>query len=202
MHIGSIPGVGALVLGNPLHQDNRGSVNVPFMREELHDYFMRHNIPLTVTLDKGIAQQTISKSNKNTVRGLHFSPYAKLIVCLQGSIVDVVANATRTPSGGHSVCADSIALHAEYPSAIFVPPGIGHGFISTTDSIVSYLSWGSWSNEAEVNVSMMTPELQWSVGDYVPNMLQMSNKDRESPTFSALSDDDWERIAEYRKVND
>lgn len=202
MLIQAISEVGALLLANDLHKDNRGSVNVPFLREELHDYFMRHNIPLAVTLDKGIAQQTVSKSRKDTVRGLHFSPYAKLITCLSGKIVDVVVSATRTPSGGHSVCADSIMLDSDYPSAIFVPPGIGHGFISVTDSIVSYLSWGSWSNEAEVNVAMLTPELRWTVTDCVSNMVHMSNKDREAPTFYSLSDEDWERIAQYRLVSD
>jgi dTDP-4-dehydrorhamnose 3,5-epimerase len=74
-------------------------------------------------------QDNLSRSSRNTVRGLHFqdpSPQGKLVSCLAGAVWDVVAEVRReSPHFGKWL---GVELSAENRRQLWVPRGYAHGF--------------------------------------------------------------------------
>ncbi|MFM7345340.1 MAG: dTDP-4-dehydrorhamnose 3,5-epimerase [Tagaea sp.] len=74
-------------------------------------------------------QDNLSRSARNTVRGLHFqdpNPQGKLVSCLAGAVWDVVAEIRPdSPFFGRWL---GVELSAETRRQLWVPPGYAHGF--------------------------------------------------------------------------
>jgi dTDP-4-dehydrorhamnose 3,5-epimerase len=74
-------------------------------------------------------QDNLSRSARNTVRGLHFqdpNPQGKLVSCLAGAVWDVVAEIRpESPFFGRWL---GVELSAETRRQLWVPPGYAHGF--------------------------------------------------------------------------
>lgn len=82
-----------------------------------------------------VQQISYSKSNKGTVRGLHFQkdPYcqAKLVRCNRGAVLDVVVDLRiDSPSYGKWIAEE---LTSENGRMLFVPRGFAHGFVALKD---------------------------------------------------------------------
>lgn len=79
-------------------------------------------------------QDNLSRSARNTVRGLHFqdpNPQGKLVSCLAGAVWDVVSEVRRDkPHFGKWV---GVELSAENRRQLWVPPGYAHGFSVLSD---------------------------------------------------------------------
>tara|TARA_B100001758_G_C18403328_1_gene610406 strand:+ start:1795 stop:2343 length:549 start_codon:yes stop_codon:yes gene_type:complete len=91
--------------------------------------------------DIKFVQDNISKSKKNTIRGLHFQnpPFtqSKLVTCLSGSIIDIVVD-LRKKSSTFGCCKKTF-LNEKNKKQLFVPKGFAHGFSVTSEhAIVSY----------------------------------------------------------------
>lgn len=79
-------------------------------------------------------QDNLSRSARNTVRGLHFqdpNPQGKLVSCLSGAVWDVVAEVRRdSPHFGKWI---GVELSAENRRQLWVPRGYAHGFAVLSD---------------------------------------------------------------------
>lgn len=87
-------------------------------------------------LESRLAQCSFSFSPyRGTLRGMHYqaSPHAeaKLVRCTQGAIYDVILD-LRRDSPTHLAWA-SFELTAENRSALYIPKGLAHGFLTLTD---------------------------------------------------------------------
>lgn len=76
-------------------------------------------------------------ANKGTLRGIHYQKdpmaQAKLVRCTKGIVVDVVVDLRKgSPTYLKWI---QVELSADNKKQVYVPRGIGHGFITLTDNI-------------------------------------------------------------------
>lgn len=114
-----------LIEPEPL-EDERGLFARTFDAEE----FRRRG------LNPDVAQCSISHSRKaGTLRGLHYqaSPHeeAKLVRCLRGRVFDVVVDIR--PESPSYLQWRGFTLDGEERTAVYVPEGLAHGFLTLTD---------------------------------------------------------------------
>jgi dTDP-4-dehydrorhamnose 3,5-epimerase len=80
-------------------------------------------------LDRTFVQDNLSRSCRDTVRGLHYQlqhPQAKLVSVLRGAVLDVAVDIRRgSPTFGKCVVAE---LSEENRQQLFIPEGFAHGF--------------------------------------------------------------------------
>lgn len=85
-------------------------------------------------MDMPFVQDNHSRSVFGTLRGLHFQknfPQGKLVSASLGTVVDVVVDIRRhSPSFGRWYSAE---LSAENQHQLWVPPGLAHGFVVTSE---------------------------------------------------------------------
>ena len=74
---------------------------------------------------------------QNVIRGLHVSPYAKLLTCIKGKVFDVVADCR--PESPTYLKWSAAILTEDNCRQILVPPHCGHGYLALTeDATVIY----------------------------------------------------------------
>jgi dTDP-4-dehydrorhamnose 3,5-epimerase len=120
----SLPG--ALRVSMEPQEDERGF----FARSVCAREFAAHGLPPT------FVQSSVSWNRRlGTVRGLHFQwPPAregKLVRCLRGAIFDVLLDLRPERPTFLRHCA--VPLDAQNRDALFIPPGMAHGFQTLTD---------------------------------------------------------------------
>lgn len=120
------PLAGAWLLEPERFKDERGHFARTFCRE---DFAARG-------LDPGIAQCSVSFNHRRgTLRGLHFqaAPHeeVKLVRCTRGAVWDVVVDLRPgSPTFKRHFAA---VLSAERGTALYVPRGFAHGFLTLED---------------------------------------------------------------------
>lgn len=115
------------------HDDERGDFVKLYQRSVFED----------LGFEDAIAEAFVSTSTRGVVRGLHFqlppADHAKTIVCLRGSVFDVVVDLrVGSPTfGSHDV----FELDERRPAALHIPNGCAHGFQATSDgALMLYLT--------------------------------------------------------------
>jgi dTDP-4-dehydrorhamnose 3,5-epimerase len=90
---------------------------------------------LEAGIDQPFVQDNLSRSIKDTLRGLHFQePHGqgKLVQILQGAAYDVAVDVRRgSPTFGRWF---GIELSSENKRQLWIPPGFAHGFCVTSPS--------------------------------------------------------------------
>lgn len=90
----------------------------------------------------GLAQRMVQTSvshsrQRGTVRGMHFqwppSREGKLVRCIRGSVLDVVID--LRPDSPDYTRHLSLELSAASRRAVFIPPGLAHGFQTLEDDV-------------------------------------------------------------------
>ena len=140
-------------------------------------------------LPRCFVQDNLSFSTRGVLRGLHFQnphPQGKLVSVLRGEVFDVAVDIrVGSPAFGQWV---GTFLSDENRRQVYVPEGMAHGFVVTSDSaLVSYKCTDYYRREAEGSVLWNDPDvgIDWPVGEPV-----LSEKDRnalplgEKPTGS------------------
>jgi len=124
---------GVVVIDLDLHEDERGFFARTYSRDELR----------AGGLEFTVAQAAISHNRRRgTVRGLHFQdvPHAeaKMVSCLQGSLVDLAVD--LRPSSSTFLRHVAVELSAANRRMLHLPPGVAHGFQTLEDHVlVGYL---------------------------------------------------------------
>lgn len=117
------------------YYDNRG-----FFQEIYNDQYD--------FLDFNIKQSNWSVSNKNVLRGIHCSPYSKLVTCVKGSILDIVIDLRKTSPTYKKHFLQELSDKNGYQ--IFIPANCGHGFLSLEDlSTVVYFQDGLYKDNID-----------------------------------------------------
>jgi dTDP-4-dehydrorhamnose 3,5-epimerase len=130
------------------------------------------------------AQDNLSVSKKNVIRGLHFQeePHAqgKLVRVLRGAALDVAVDIRKnSPTLGKH---ESVMLTESNNHILWIPPGFAHGFAALDDNTVFHYKCTSLYNKAaESGIRYDDKELaiNWNVKSPV-----VSTKDLELISFA------------------
>lgn len=126
-------------------------------------------------------------SRKGALRGLHYQneeSQAKLVRVIQGVLFDValdLRNGSPTFGKYHTELLDG-----RKRSAVFIPEGFAHGFLSLTDDTVfSYQSSGRYIPEACGGIRWDDPGLNipWPLSEYGIDHVVATEKDQSWPTL-------------------
>lgn len=120
--------------------------------------------------NSNIKEEFISINHKNVIRGIHCSPYGKIITCLKGKCIDYIINLQDL-------------THKKYVlsenSKVYVPPNFGHMFVTLEeDTQILYQLEGIYDPIKEINIHYRDPflnlDIHWGV-DYI-----LSEKDTKN----------------------
>ena len=156
--------------------DDRGVFGAPY-QEPVFSKAVGH--PLT------LAQTNHSISRRGTIRGLHFADVppgqAKYVYCPRGRLLDIVVDLrVGSPAFGQW---DAVELDDTALNAVYVPEGLGHGFIALEeDTVMSYLCSTGYNPAGEHGIDPFDSDLAlpWPVG--VEPIL--SDKDATAPSLA------------------
>lgn len=134
-------------------------------------------------------QDNISKSKKNTVRGLHYQvgDYAqgKLCKVIYGKVLDVAVDIRfGSPTFGKYFSSE---LSEENHAQLWIPPGFAHGFsVLSDEAIFSYKCTKLYSKADERAILFNDPDLNidWKVNNPI-----VSEKDFKANLFKKIEKD-------------
>ncbi len=134
-------------------------------------------------LNYNFVQDNISKSQKGTVRGLHFQigdyVQGKLCQVIAGKVLDVAVDIRPESKtfGKHY----SVELSADNHYQLWLPPGFAHGFsVLSNEAIFLYKCTNFYCKEFERAINYCDSELNidWKVTTPI-----VSEKDKKAPSF-------------------
>lgn len=165
---------------------------IPDVFEDDRGYFYeayRESVLKEAGISHNFVQDNVSKSYRNTIRGLHYqikNPQAKLVQCLKGSILDVAVDMRKnSPSFGNFV---AFKLSEDSKRMLFIPKGFAHGFsVLSDEAIVAYKCSDYYNAEGERGVRWDDPAIRvnWDVEKPL-----LSEKDRKLPLLSSIKEED------------
>jgi dTDP-4-dehydrorhamnose 3,5-epimerase len=98
-------------------------------------------------------QDNLSRSGKDTLRGLHFQnpkPQGKLVTVLRGSVLDVAVDVRiGSPTFGQHV---SVELNDDNRRQFWIPRGLAHGFIVRSDTADFFYKCDEFYSPADESV--------------------------------------------------
>ena len=169
---------GLVVLKPTVFKDNRGYFMESYNQKNINKLLGNVNF----------VQDNESESSRGVLRGLHFQkpPHtqAKLVRCLQGSILDVVLD-LRKESKTYGIF-ETISLTEENKKQLFIPKGFAHGFVVLSKSaIFSYKVDNYYNPDSESGVLWCDLDLNidWKINK---NEIIVSEKDKNLPTFNEI----------------
>jgi dTDP-4-dehydrorhamnose 3,5-epimerase len=169
-----LPGV--LVLEPRVFSDARG---------EFWEYF-RVDTYAAMGIDVSFVQDNVSISRRGVLRGLHFQEprgQAKLVQAIRGEVFDVAVDVrVGSPTFGQAVWS---TLSDTNRRQLFLPAGLAHGFVVTSDeAVVAYKCSDYYSPAHEHTLRWNDPalEIPWPV-----DAPTLSPKDEAAPLLSALA---------------
>jgi dTDP-4-dehydrorhamnose 3,5-epimerase len=132
-------------------------------------------------------QDNQSKSEKGTLRGLHFQknhPQGKLVRAIQGEVFDVAVDLRQNSSTFGKW--HGIILNSEKQNQFYIPPGFAHGFLALTDHVIfSYKCTDFYYPEDEGGIIWNDPDIGIKWTDLGMEYI-LSDKDKNLPFFSSL----------------
>ncbi len=168
-----------LIITPKVFKDDRGYFLESFRKK----VFTERNINLE------FVQDNISKSRKNTIRGLHYQAgkfaQGKLCQVLFGRVLDVAVDIRfGSPTFGKYVATE---LSEDNHDLIWIPPGFAHGFsVLSEEAIFHYKCTNYYSKEDEraILYNDSTLNIDWNV-----NIPLVSAKDLEAVQFKDIGKD-------------
>lgn len=169
---------GLLIIESRIFTDRRG-----FFFE---NYNLRHF--RKVGIDVQFVQDNHSKSEKNTLRGLHYQinpGQAKLVRVVVGEIFDVAVDIrSKSPTFGQWF---GCILSAGNKKQLYIPIGFAHGFCVTSETAeVLYKCSDFYSPKDERGIAWNDPTLniKWPIQTPI-----LSARDKQHPLFSQIEYD-------------
>jgi dTDP-4-dehydrorhamnose 3,5-epimerase len=167
---------GVLLFVPEPHPDERGFFSRTFDAEIMRSAGIDPN---------GFVQDSISRSRKGVIRGLHLrsgAGEAKLVRCSAGAIFDVVVD--LRPDSPTYLRWESFTLTGEEQTSLHIPAGCAHGFQALTDPAdTSYRIDRPHDPSEDVTIAYDDPSLAipWPLPVTV-----MSERDRTAPSLTQL----------------
>lgn len=131
----------------------------------------------------GFAQDSLSRSVRGVVRGMHVrrgAGEAKLVRCSYGAIFDVIAD--LRPGSPTYLNWVSFELRDTDQASLYIPAGCAHGFQALTDPAdVSYRIDRPHDPSEDVSIAFDDPELAIS---WPLPATQMSNRDKAGQSLA------------------
>ncbi|MFD3488466.1 dTDP-4-dehydrorhamnose 3,5-epimerase family protein [Streptomyces sp. NPDC058665] len=130
-------------------------------------------------------QINYSVSRRNTLRGIHSvaipPSQAKYVTCVRGALRDVVVDLrVGSPTFGHH---ETTVLNAGSGRSVYVPEGVGHGFLTLTDdACVCYALSSAHVPGTQIDINPLDRDLALPWGFAEPPLL--SEKDSSAPTVA------------------
>ena len=130
----------------------------------------------------GFVQDSLSRSRKGVVRGMHLrggAGEAKLVRCSHGAIFDVVVDLRPGSPTFRNIKTFELSLDTQV--SVCIPAGCAHGFQSLTDpSYVSYRIDRAHDPEEDITISYKDPELDIS---WPLTVTMVSDRDERAPSL-------------------
>jgi len=176
MQVTEVPAIAGALLFTPTpHVDERGFFSRTFDTE----------IVRAAGIDPGgFAQDSISRSVKGVIRGLHLrsgAGEAKLVRCSYGEVFDVVVDLRPDSPTYRNI--EFFELSGDSQVTVYVPAGCAHGFQALTDPAdVSYRIDRPHDPNEDVTIAFDDPDLA------IPWPLPVSTtsaRDGAAPTLAA-----------------
>jgi len=171
---------GAFISNHRVFPDERGIFREWFKADEIAQ----------VDSQFVVRQANYSKSKKHVIRGMHYSVapqgQAKVVTCSSGSIVDVLVD-LRLGSPTY-LKIDYVELSEDSGKVVFIPSGVGHGFMVGGESAsIVYLTSSGYAPQFEKAICPTDPELgiNWPLPNGVSPII--SRQDLEAPNLSQAS---------------
>ena len=153
------------------HRDERG---------EFIETFRRSWFPERAWDD---VQSNRSISAENVLRGLHYHlRQADYWIPLSGRIqVGLVDLRKGSPTNGNT---ELFEVGEDRPRGVFVPPGVGHGFLTLSPSVLFYMVDRYYDPEDELGVAWNDPDvgLEWGTSSPL-----LSPRDRSNPRLKDIA---------------
>ena len=153
MEIRKLGIVGALEFSSQVFSDERGS---------FREWINLQKIKLEMDFSFSVIQGNISNSKLGVIRGVHFSNSTrgqdKFVTCISGKIIDVLVD-LRIGSPTYLV-KEYIELDPSNGKSVYIPTGVGHGFLSKEDNTaVCYLLTSEYDPLTEQTIHPFDDEL-------------------------------------------
>jgi dTDP-4-dehydrorhamnose 3,5-epimerase len=175
MEFEELPIPGCFLIKPKLFHDYRGTLVKPFAASEFAANGLRTDF----------VEQFFSTSAVNVLRGMHFQrpphDHAKLAYCVAGRALDVLLDLRRSSSPYGQSC--SLELSADAANSIYIGPGVGHGFLSTSEpALMVYSATSEYSPEHDEGVRWDNFGFNWGVTNPV-----LSARDAGFPALAEFS---------------
>ncbi|MCW9705904.1 dTDP-4-dehydrorhamnose 3,5-epimerase [Fodinibius salsisoli] len=168
-----------LLLKPEVYRDKRG-----FFLETYREEHLRKR-----GIDTHFVQDNLSKSQQNTVRGLHYQieqQQDKLLMVMQGRILDVAVDLRfDSPTFGQHT---AVELWERNRHQLFIPKGFAHGFsVLSEEALVYYKCSDYYFPEGERGLRWNDPELgiNWQIKSPI-----VSEKDQQQPLLKEIAKQD------------
>jgi dTDP-4-dehydrorhamnose 3,5-epimerase len=150
--------------------DERGNLFESYNRE----VFVSHG------LDLQFVQENESMSKQGVLRGMHVNvkhPQGKLVRVLDGVIFDVVID-LRKDSKTYMSCF-SVKLSNDNKKQLYIPEGMGHGYLAFTDARVLFKTTTHYIPGDEIGFAWNSKaiDVNWPVDRPIQNERDRTNKD-------------------------
>ncbi len=152
MHIEKTKLKGLIILKTEVYKDNRGFFKEVFKKK---------------ILKKELIFDCLSRSKKNTIRGLHFqkfNPQGKLITVVEGEVIDIAVDLRKnSKTFGQHV---AIKMNNNSNFSVYIPEGFAHGFVCLSKSCTLYYRCTNYRHKkSERTLKWNDPELKinWKI---------------------------------------
>ena len=152
MSLQELSTVGAYVATHKVFPDERGLFREWFKAEDV----------AAISEDFSVQQANYSKSIKSVIRGIHYSlapqGQSKVVTCAAGKIIDVLVD-LRIGSPSY-LRVEYVELSEDSGKVVFIPSGVGHGFVVQSESAaVVYLTSSGYAPAFEKGICPTDPGL-------------------------------------------
>ncbi|WP_080636973.1 dTDP-4-dehydrorhamnose 3,5-epimerase family protein [Salinispora vitiensis] len=140
-----------------------------------------------MTSPSGSPNPARTTSRRDVVRGIHFRRTppgsAKYTCCVRGRALDIVVDLrVGSPTFGRW---DSVIIDPQTFRSMYLPVGVGHGFVALEDdTVVSYLLSQPYSPTEELAANVGDPSLGLPLPEGYEALL--SERDRAAPDLAQL----------------
>ena len=170
---------GLLIIEPDIFGDDRGYFLESYRKKSYSD----------LGVEAEFVQDNISKSQKGTIRGLHYqvgdNVQGKLCQVISGKVLDIALDIRfESPTFGKYF---SITLSEKNKKQLWIPPGFAHGFsVLSEESIFSYKCTEYYSKKDERSILYNDPDLNI---DWKVDIPLVSEKDLRAKLFKDIEKD-------------